>query len=87
MVAHLDEMPDHREIRCPILGHHVSFRYCRSLDRLPCRRIIDCWSDQIDAYGFLKDHYSAEDIAEILKPPQPKIAQILALIAKAKRQD
>jgi hypothetical protein len=57
------------------------------MDRLPCRRIIDCWSDQIDAYGFLKDHYSAEEIAEILKPPQPKISQILDLIAKAKRQD
>jgi len=80
----VSENYDTLEARCPMLGHLVSFRYCRSLDRLPCRRLMQCWSSQIDVRAYLEGRYSAQEIAAILAPPPPKINQLLELVRKAK---
>jgi len=79
---------DQRETYCRKLGHHVSFKYCRSIDAaLPCRSVPDCWYTQFDAAAWLTEHFSPEQIAKILTPPQPKIASILDLIARARDQN
>jgi len=78
---------DQLETYCRKLGHHVSFKYCRSVDGgLPCRLVLDCWHTQIDAPAWLEEHYTPEHIARILAPPQPKLLSILALIEKARSQ-
>jgi len=77
---------DMLETRCPMLGHLVSFRYCRSMDRLPCRRIMQCWSHQIDVMAYLRSRFNDQEIAAILSPAQPKISQLLDLVRRA-RQD
>jgi len=78
--------PDYDEFttRCPMLGHLVSFAYCRSCaDHKPCRKVADCWFQRMDIQGYLKERYSPEEIASILAPPQSKLLQIIELARKA----
>ena len=77
---------DDRTRRCPMLGHEVPFRYCRApAAQLPCRRIFDCWWEAFDVDSFIRAHFTAEQIAAILAPPQPKMATLVELIDKARR--
>lgn len=37
-----------QEIRCPKLGHEVTFGYCRQEGgATPCQRIISCWGGRL----------------------------------------
>jgi hypothetical protein len=72
------------EARCPQLGHPVPFPYCTECsDMLPCRKIIDCWSHEIDVQGFLSSRFSPEEIGRILAPPKPKMVQLIEMARKA----
>jgi hypothetical protein len=78
---------DQRATYCRRLGHTLPFKYCRGIDgELPCRLVPDCWYTQFDAGAWLAEHYTPEQIAKVLTPPQPKIATILDLIEKARSQ-
>ena len=80
------EQHDDKTRRCPMLGHEISFAYCRQPGReIPCPRIQDCWWERFDIQGFLRAHYSAEEIAEMLRPRQPKVATLLEIIQKAQK--
>jgi hypothetical protein len=79
---------DGRRRRCPRLGHEVEFGYCRRPGgELPCRKIFDCWWEAFDVEGFIRAHYSEEDIAKILAPPTPKMTSIVDLIQQAKKRN
>lgn len=67
-----------------MLGHLVHFRYCRTFGKLPCRRVLQCWSRQMNVAAFLESNYSADEITGILGPPQPKLHQLLDLVQKAR---
>ncbi len=73
-----------KTIRCSMLGHQVPFDYCRQCSNsLPCRKIIDCWSREIDVRRYLEREYTAEEIRQILSPPKPKLLQIIEIAKKA----
>ena len=75
---------DNRKIRCRMLGHEVSFGYCRQgSGELPCRAVFDCWFEIFEVEQFLRKYYTDDQIAKILTPPQPKMASLLDLIRKA----
>ncbi len=75
---------DKKTTRCGMLGHQVPFEYCRQCnDSLPCRRIIDCWSHEIDVGSYLQREYTPEEIRQILSPPKPKLLQIIEMARKA----
>ena len=77
---------DHRSRRCPMLGHPVPFSYCRSPGRdLPCPRIFDCWWETFDVVGFVRSHFSEDDVARIRQPKPDKAATIVELIQRAQR--
>lgn len=79
------ERHDHLETHCRNLGHAVPFSYCRSMNEtLPCRAILDCWYTQVDASGFLRDHFTADQVDRILAPPKPKLTSLLELIERAR---
>jgi hypothetical protein len=81
------EAHDDREGYCRMLGHQVPFSYCRAMaDGLPCRLVADCWYTQFDAAGWLREHFTPEQIARITTPPKPKMTSLLDLIEKAKQQ-
>ncbi len=78
---------DRRERRCPRLGHPVPFSYCRKPGRdLPCRRIFDCWWETFDVEGFVRAHWTEEEIARILAPPKDKVSTLVELIEQARRR-
>lgn len=77
---------DARRRRCPMLGHDVSFAYCRTPGRdLPCAKVGDCWWETFDVEGFIRTHFTPDEVAQILAPPPDKAATIVDLIAKARQ--
>ena len=54
------------------------------MDKLPCRRLMQCWTSQIDVRAYLEGRYSDQEIAAILAPPPPKINQLLELVRRAR---
>ncbi len=80
---------DLRIIRCRMLGHEVTFAYCRGGgarpggEQLPCQRIFDCWFEQFAVEDFLNRHYTPEQLAQIARPSQPKLASIIEMAQKA----
>ena len=70
-----------------MLGHEVTFSYCRRPARdLPCRKVLDCWWQAFDVEDFLRRHFSQEQLAGILAPPPPKVATLVELIEQARRR-
>ena len=81
------EQNDQRKIRCRMLGHEISFAYCRQPgNELPCRKILDCWFEKFDVEKFIQDHYSQEQINQIVAPPKPKMTSLVELIKQAQQR-
>ena len=77
---------DARRRRCPMLGHEVSFAYCRAPGReLPCRKVFDCWWETFDVESFVRAHFDEADIRRILASRQDKVSSLVELIEKAKK--
>ncbi len=80
------EEQDHRKIRCRMLGHELTFGYCRRPGRdLPCSKILDCWYETFGVEEFVREHYSEEQIQQILAPQKPKMTSLLELIQQAQK--
>jgi hypothetical protein len=77
---------DEREIRCPKLGHELTFAYCRREGgHLPCARIIRCWESLFSVESFMRDTLDAETWdAFCRQAPPDKMTTLLDLIEKAK---
>lgn len=75
---------DNRRLYCRMLGHPLTFAYCRKgASNQPCRKILDCWHQVWDIEAFLKGHYTEAEIKAILSPPKPKVASLIELIQQA----
>ncbi|MBN1760811.1 MAG: hypothetical protein JW863_20955 [Chitinispirillaceae bacterium] len=78
---------DEKKRRCPMLGHEVSFSYCRAPGSdTPCRKIFDCWWETFDVTSFVNSHYDAAVVGMITTPPTPKTNTLLDLIEQARRR-
>ena len=78
------EIHDKEKIHCRMLGHELTFAYCRqTASTQPCRKIFDCWFERFDIEKFMRENFSEQQIKEILKPPKSKTANIIELIQKA----
>lgn len=72
---------------CRMLGHDVTFSYCRvAKDGIPCFKIMDCWFQRLPIEKYMKEHYSESEIEKILARPQNKITTLYDLIEKAKNR-
>ena len=75
---------DKKEARCPLLGHLVPFPYCTACSEgLPCRKIVDCWSHEMDVQEYLGSRFTPGEISAILAPPKPKMVQLIEMARKA----
>ena len=73
---------DTRAIYCRMLGHELTFKYCRSTaDGRFCPRIFDCWHDKIEVGRYIKSFFSDDEISAIIRPPKPKIHTLINLIS------
>ena len=78
---------DNQDIYCRMLGHNVSFEYCRKAkESLPCSRMINCWFERLPINEYLNEHFSEEELKQAFSPPKEKIATIIELIEKAKNR-
>ncbi len=78
---------DDKTAYCRTLGHYVPFRYCRTVnDEIPCRKIKDCWFEQLDIERFITENYSVKEIGRIFAPPPEKLTTLIDLIKKAQEK-
>jgi hypothetical protein len=78
---------DDRECYCRVLGHHLHFAYCRSInDGYPCYRILDCWFEKFDIRKFVRENFTDEEIESFLKAPKPKMQTLVTLIEQARKR-
>lgn len=53
---------DKKENDCRMLGHTLTFHYCRSAkEGLPCSKIFNCWFEIFPVQQFISNNYSAEE--------------------------
>jgi len=77
---------DPEEFYCPKLGHHLTFKYCRSENfGLPCSRIEKCCSAKIPVQEYLTSLYPKEVIQQIFQSRENKLTTILNIAEKANR--
>ena len=75
-------------IRCPRLGHQISFSYCR-MERgdLPCFKALDCWFEHFDVDGFFRRELTDEQMEKAFsRSGHSKMMSLLDLIEQAKRK-
>jgi hypothetical protein len=79
---------DDEKIRCPRLGHQISFSYCRSENLgLPCFKTLDCWHGHFSVEEYMKQELTPEEWEKVFnRPPKPKILSLVELIEQAKKQ-
>jgi hypothetical protein len=75
---------DDKTVYCRTLGHYVPFKYCRTVsDQLPCRKVRDCWHEELNIDRFINEEYNESEHERIFAPPQEKLSTIIDLIKKA----
>ena len=78
---------DTRKHRCPMLGHIISFSYCRTPGgNIPCKKIFDCWWETFNVSEFIHTHYDEATIQQIIAPNPSKTASLLDLIEQARKR-
>lgn len=75
-------------IRCPRLGHQITFSYCRFENRgLPCFKILDCWYDYFLVEDYLRQELKPEDWDKAFqRPKKTKLLSLVELIEQAKEE-
>lgn len=79
---------DDYKIRCPRLGHQISFSYCRLENQgLPCFKALDCWYDHFLVEEHIREELSPDEWERIFdKPPKPKMLSLVEMIEEAKKR-
>lgn len=71
--------------RCPPLGGEVPFRHCRQVnDGLPCHRVVVCWQGRLEIASFLREHYRAEEIEAMSRPPRSRLEVIIGAVERVR---
>ena len=88
MEKNQSEPGDDFNIRCPRLGHQISFSYCRSENHgLPCFKTLDCWHSHFSVEKFFKKDLTPEEWEKVFSvPPKPKLLSLVELIEQAKKR-
>lgn len=78
---------DEQTIRCPRLGHQISFSFCRIENKgLPCFKALDCWYVHFPVEDHLRAELTSEQWSNAFdRPVKPKMASLLELIEQAKK--
>ncbi len=75
---------DDKKIYCKMLGHHLTFAYCRQgASAQPCQKIFDCWFQMFDVEKFMTEHFTQEQLKSFLAPPKSKTTSLIELIRQA----
>ena len=74
-------------IRCPRLGHQISFSFCRSENRgLPCSRTLDCWFEHFSVEEYLQGELKPAEWQQVFGGMiKPKLVSLMELIKEAQQ--
>ena len=90
IMTNLKDIPpgeDHK-IRCPRLGHQISFSYCRLENRgMPCFKILDCWYEEFLIEDYLRRELKPEDwVKAFRKSGKTKLLSLVEPIEQAREE-
>jgi hypothetical protein len=87
MIDTIEPPEEDFQIRCPRLGHKVSFSYCaKENNGLPCHRVLDCWYPYFYVYDFFMRRLSKEEWEKsFFTESKQKVVSLFELIEKAKK--
>jgi len=79
---------DEYMIRCPRLGHQISFSYCRRENNgLPCFKTLDCWYSHFLVEDYLREALLPEEWEKAFKrSDKTKTVSLIELIEQAKER-
>lgn len=79
---------DEYSIRCPRLGHAITFSYCRSENKgLPCFKTLDCWFQCFPVEDYLKERLTPEEWKKVFENQgRTKVQSLIELIEEAKKR-
>ena len=78
---------DKQEGYCKMLGHFLTFDYCRGVNKgLPCSKVLDCWFQHFPIQEYIKTNYSTEEQAKIFEPPKPKMLSLTEILEQAQQR-
>ena len=81
------EQFDTIESYCPMLGHELPFKYCRTMQMdLPCGRILNCWFERLPIQQYIGDHFTLEEQKKAFEPPKPKMEALADIIQKVSKK-
>jgi hypothetical protein len=83
------ENVDEFSIRCPRLGHSITFSYCRSENMgLPCFKTLDCWFQYFPVEAYLKERLGQEEWAKVFEiQGHTKVQSLIELIEEARKRN
>jgi hypothetical protein len=78
---------DEQTIRCPRLGHQISFSFCRIENKgLPCFKTLDCWYVHFPVEAHLRAQLTPNNGRKhLIGPRNPRWLSLLELIEQAKK--
>lgn len=76
------------KIRCPRLGHQITFSYCRIENRgLPCFKALDCWFQHFLVEEYLRRELTPKEWEHVFENPlKPKMLSLVEIIEQAKKR-
>jgi hypothetical protein len=79
---------DDYKIRCPRLGHPISFSYCRSENMgIPCFKTLDCWFEHFPVAAYLQMTLTQEEWNNAFNTTgKTKVMNLLELIEQARKR-
>jgi len=81
------EQYDDVEGYCKMLGHFLTFKYCRSVNKdLPCSKTLDCWFQNFPVQEFISTNYTADEQKKIIEPPKAKIQSLTEILEQAQKR-
>ena len=88
MVNDKTKKMDEYSIRCPRLGHDITFSYCCSENNgLPCFKTLDCWFQYFPVEAHLREKLTQEEWEKVFEQKgRTKVQSLLELIEEAKKR-
>lgn len=78
---------DKQEGYCKMLGHFLTFDYCRAANKgLPCSKVLDCWFQHFPVQDFINRNYSTDEQKKIFAPPKSKMLSLTEILEQAQQR-
>lgn len=83
----MKEQYDSQEGYCKMLGHFLTFEYCRTSNKgLPCGKVLDCWFESFAIQDWIGKNFSPAEQKTIFEAPKPKVISLTEILEQAQQR-